>query len=165
MGRNKKPAGLVNMKTAKISKAELEERKKSEEQLKGSNDRINEVPKWLCKLGRREYIKLVNDLKSSDILTNVDVPVVAIVADAYAKMYQLNEVLKKEGLFITKLSDRGAENIVEHPATKLYKQYNAIYKQYLSELGLSPSSRAKLGALNQQAEKEQKDELLQILND
>lgn len=165
MGRNRKPAGLVNMEKAKISKAELEERKKIEQQLKGSNDRVYKAPQWLCSLGKKEYKKLVNDLKSSEILTNVDIPVVAIVADAYAKMHQLNEVLKNEGLFITKLSDRGAENIVEHPATKLYKQYNAIYKQYLAELGLSPSSRAKLGALNQQAEKEQKDELLQILND
>lgn len=165
MGRNRKPSGLVNMETAKISKAELEERKKIEQQLKGSNDRVYEVPEWLCNLGKKEYTKLVNDLKSSEILTNVDVPIIAIVADAYAKMHQLNEVLKKEGLFITKLSDRGAENIVEHPATKLYKQYNSIYKQYLAELGLSPSSRAKLGALNQQVDKEQKDELLQILND
>ena len=155
----------VSLQTGHRTKAELEERKKIEEQLKGSNDRIYEVPDWLCDLGKKEYVKLVNDLKSSEILTNVDVPVVAIVADAYAKMHQLNEVLKNEGLFKVKLSDRGSENIVEHPATKLSKQYNAIYKQYLAELGLSPSSRAKLGALNQQAEKEQKDELLQILND
>ena len=80
-------------------------------------------------------------------------------------MHQLNEVLKIEGMFITKLSDRGSENVVEHPATKLYKQYNAIYKQYLAELGLSPSSRAKLGVLNQQAREEEQDPLLKILSE
>ena len=85
--------------------------------------------------------------------------------DAIAKIHQLNEVLKIEGMFITKLSDRGSENVVEHPATKLYKQYNAIYKQYLAELGLSPSSRAKLGVLNQQAREEEQDPLLKILSE
>lgn len=164
MGRNLTPSSLVDRNISKISKEELENRRKAEESLKGSNDRIEEIPDWLCDLGKQEYIKLVNDLKSSEILTNVDIPVVAIVADAVAKMHQLNEILKIEGLFVTKLSDRGAENISEHPATKLYKQYNAIYKQYLAELGLSPSSRAKLGALNQQAKAEEQDPLLAILN-
>lgn len=164
MGRNKKPAGLVNLETAKISKEELEQRKRSEELLKGSDDRIYKSPSWLCELGKQDYMKLVNDLKNLNILTNVDITVVAIVADAQAKMHQINEVIKEEGMFITKLSDRGSENIVEHPATKLYKQYNDIYKKYLSELGLSPSSRAKLGALNQQVKEDEQDQLLKILN-
>ena len=165
MGRNRKPIALIDLDTAKISKEELENRKQAEELLKGSNDRVEVIPDWLCDLGKKEYTNLVNDLKSSDILTNVDIPIVAIVADAIAKMHQLNEVLKIEGLFITKLSDRGSENVVEHPATKLYKQYNAIYKQYLAELGLSPSSRAKLGVLNQQAREEEQDPLLKILSE
>lgn len=165
MGRNRKPIALIDLDTAKISKEELENRKQAEELLKGSNDRVEVIPDWLCDLGKKEYTNLVNDLKSSDILTNVDIPIVAIVADAIAKMHQLNEVLKIEGMFITKLSDRGSENVVEHPATKLYKQYNAIYKQYLAELGLSPSSRAKLGVLNQQAREEEQDPLLKILSE
>ncbi|MEG1141832.1 MAG: phage terminase small subunit P27 family [Clostridia bacterium] len=155
----------VALQTGHRTKEELENRKQVEELLKGSNDRVEVVPDWLCNLGKEKYTNLVNDLKSSDILTNVDIPVVAIVADAIAKMHQLNEVLKIEGMFITKLSDRGSENIVEHPATKLYKQYNAIYKQYLAELGLSPSSRAKLGVLNQQAKEEEQDPLLKILSE
>lgn len=165
MGRNRKPIALIDLDTAKISKEELENRKQAEELLKGSNDRVEVIPDWLCDLGKKEYTNLVNDLKSSDILTNVDIPIVAIVADAIAKIHQLNEVLKIEGMFITKLSDRGSENVVEHPATKLYKQYNAIYKQYLAELGLSPSSRAKLGVLNQQAREEEQDPLLKILSE
>ena len=165
MGRNRKPIALIDLDTAKISKEELENRKQAEELLKGSNDRVEVIPDWLCDLGKKEYTNLVNDLKSSDILTNVDIPIVAIVADAIAKMHQLNEVLKIEGMFITKLSDRGSENVVEHPATKLYKQYNAIYKQYLAELGLSPSSRAKLGVVNQQAREEEQDPLLKILSE
>ena len=53
---------------------------------------------------------------------------------------------------------------MEHPATKIYKQYNSIYKQYLMELGLSPSSRAKLSIINSNAEEEKEDALLAILN-
>lgn len=79
-------------------------------------------------------------------------------------MYQADMIIQKEGMFIKKISDRGAENLVEHPATKIYKQYNSIYKQYLMELGLSPSSRAKLSIINSNAEEEKEDALLAILN-
>ena len=46
----------VSLQTGHRTKAELEERKKIEEQLKGSNDRIYEVPDWLCDLGKKEYV-------------------------------------------------------------------------------------------------------------
>ena len=154
----------ITLATGHRTKEEIQQRKENEERLKGSNDRVHIAPRWLCKDGKKEYKRLVKDLKNSNILTNVDIPVVAIVADAYAKMHQLNEVLKNEGMFITKLSDRGAENIVEHPASKLYKQYNTIYKQYLAEIGLSPSSRAKLSVINTNAEDDRNDPLLAILN-
>lgn len=155
----------VDLQTGHKTKAEIQERKDAEDSIKCNNDRIREVPKWLDDIAKEEYIKLVDDLENSNILTNVDIPVVAIVADAISKMQQLNETIEKEGMYITKVSDRGSTNMAEHPACRLYRQYNTIYKQYLSELGLSPSSRAKLGVLNQKTREESEDPLLQILND
>lgn len=154
----------VELQTGHRTKAEIQDRREAENSIKCDNDRIKDVPNWLDDIAKEEYIKLVNDLENSDILTNVDIPVVAVVADAISKMQKLTEKINKEGMFITKVSDRGSENLVEHPATRLYKQYNAIYKQYLQELGLSPSSRAKLGVLNQKAQEEKEDPLIQILN-
>ncbi|MDB8790878.1 phage terminase small subunit P27 family [Romboutsia sp. 1001216sp1] len=154
----------ITLATGHRTKEEIQQRKENEERLKGSNDRVHIAPRWLCKDGMKEYRKLVKDLDSSGILTNVDIPVVAIIADAYAKMSQANSVLKEEGMFIKKTSDRGAENIVEHPAMKVYRQYNTIYKQYLAEVGLSPSSRAKLSVINTNAEDDRNDPLLAILN-
>lgn len=154
----------VDLQTGHRTKAEIQDRKEAEESIKCDNDRVRQVPKWLDDIAQEEYIKLVDDLENSNVLTNVDIPVVAIVADAISKMQQLNEKIENEGMFITRVSDRGSVNLVEHPATRLYKQYNAIYKQYLGELGLSPSSRAKLGVLNQKAQEEKQDPLLQILN-
>lgn len=154
----------IDLTTGNRTKKEIENRKLQEERLKGNSNLINTVPKWLCKEAKKEYKKIIKELKNSDILTNVDIPIVAIVADAYVKMYQADMVIQKEGMFIKKISDRGAENLVEHPATKIYKQYNSIYKQYLMELGLSPSSRAKLSIINSNVEEEKEDALLAILN-
>lgn len=156
-----KPVALA---TGHRTKEEIQQRIENEERLKGNSNKVHIAPSWLCKDGKKEYRKLVKDLDSSDILTNVDIPVVAIIADAYAKMAQANDILKSEGMFIKKTSDRGAENLVEHPAMKVYRQYNTIYKQYLAEIGLSPSSRAKLSVINANAEDEKNDPLLAILN-
>lgn len=154
----------ITLATGHRTKEEIQQRRENEERLRGSSNKVHIAPKWLCKDGMKEYRKLVKDLESSGILTNVDIPVVAIIADAYAKMSQANSVLKEEGMFIKKTSDRGAENIVEHPAMKVYRQYNTIYKQYLAEVGLSPSSRAKLSVINTNAEDDRNDPLLAILN-
>ncbi|MDB8794282.1 phage terminase small subunit P27 family [Romboutsia sp. 1001216sp1] len=154
----------ITLATGHRTKEEIQQRRENEERLRGSSNKVHIAPKWLCKDGMKEYKKLVKDLDSSGILTNVDIPVVAIIADAYAKMSQANSVLKEEGMFIKKTSDRGAENIVEHPAMKVYRQYNTIYKQYLVEVGLSPSSRAKLSVINTNAEDDRNDPLLAILN-
>lgn len=154
----------IDLTTGNRTKKEIENRKLQEERLKGNSNLIDVVPKWLCKEAKKEYKKIIKELKNSNILTNIDIPIVAIVADAYVKMYQADMVIQKEGMFIKKISDRGAENLVEHPATKIYKQYNSIYKQYLMELGLSPSSRAKLSIINSNLEEEKEDALLAILN-
>lgn len=156
-----KPVALA---TGHRTKDEVQRRIENEERLKGNSNKVHIAPSWLCKDGKKEYRKLVKDLESSDILTNVDVPVIAIIADAYAKMAQANDILKSEGMFVKKTSDRGAENLVEHPAMKVYRQYNTIYKQYLAEVGLSPSSRAKLSVINTNAEDDRNDPLLAILN-
>ncbi len=155
----------VTLATGHRTKEEIQQRKENEEQLKCSTDKVHIAPKWLCKDAKKEYKKLIAELKDSEIITNIDIPVVAIIADAYVKMAQSNNILIEEGMFIKKVSDRGSENIVEHPAMKVYRQYNTIYKQYLVEIGLSPSSRAKLSLINTNAEEDRNDQLLAILNE
>ena len=160
MAMPSKPAELLGRG---YSKEEIENRKLAEQTLQGNSDKVNIPPRWLCKDGKKEYKKLVKELENAKILTNVDIGVVATVADAYVKMAQANKIIQEEGLIITKLSDRGSESLIEHPATKIYKQYNSIYKQFLSEIGLSPASRAKLSIINVEKEKEKKNPVLQAL--
>ena len=125
------------------SKEEIDTRKYNEEKLKGESDKVHIAPKWLCKDA------------------NVDIGVVAIVADAYIKMNQANEILKKEGMLINHTNKAGAENLVKHPALEIYSKYNDIYKKYLVEIGLSPSSRAKLSMIN--IEKQEENKLKDLL--
>lgn len=150
------PSKPTELMVGHISKDELEQRKANEEALKGSSDKIHIPPKWLCKEGKKEYKRLVKELSNTNILTNVDIGVVAIVADAYIKMTQANEILIKEGMFMTYTNKAGADNLVKHPALEVYAKYNDIYKKYLVEIGLSPSSRAKLSMINTEKQEESK---------
>lgn len=143
------------------SKEQLETRKTNEEKLKGSSDKIHIVPKWLCKDAKKEYKKLIKEMSNTNVLTNIDIPVVAICADAYVKMQQANKVLLDEGILVEYTNKSGATNLNKHPALEVYGKYNDIYKKYLSEIGLSPSSRAKLSLINY--EQEQDDELDNVI--
>lgn len=143
------------------SKEQLETRRASEEKLRGSSDKIHIVPKWLCKDAKKEYKKLIKEMSNTNVLTNIDIPVVAICADAYVKMQQANKVLLDEGILVEYTNKAGATNLNKHPALEVYAKYNDIYKKYLSEIGLSPSSRAKLSLINY--EQEQDDELDSVI--
>jgi len=156
-----KPTKPTELLGRGYSKEEIETRKYNEEKLKGESDKVHIAPKWLCKDAKKEYKRLVKELENTNILTNVDIGVVAIVADAYIKMNQANEILKKEGMLINHTNKAGAENLVKHPALEIYSKYNDIYKKYLVEIGLSPSSRAKLSMIN--IEKQEENKLKDLL--
>lgn len=153
----------INLTTGHRTKEEIQQRQEAEERLKGNSNKIHIVPKWLCKDGKKEYKRLVAELENTNILTNVDIGVVAICADAYVKMNQANEIIKKEGMLIEYTNKAGATNISKHPALEVYAKYNDIYKKYLVEIGLSPSSRAKLSLINIENNNEKEDPLLKIL--
>lgn len=153
----------INLTTGHRTKEEIQQRQEAEERLKGSSNKIHIVPKWLCKDGKKEYKRLIAELENTNILTNVDIGVVAICADAYVKMNQANEIIKKEGMLIEYTNKAGATNIIKHPALEVYAKYNDIYKKYLVEIGLSPSSRAKLSLINIENNNEKEDPLLKIL--
>lgn len=156
MARHSKP---VNLSTGKIGKDEIEKRKEQEEKLKGNNDLVYEPPKHLSKKGKELYIFLVEELRESNILNNLDITMLETTVDAIIKMQDANKLIKKYGLVVEK--DDGS--LQRNPASTIYKDYNAIFNKCCMEIGLSPSARARLSVINVNAQADKEDELLNIL--
>lgn len=157
MPKSPKPVGLQNRHNTQKEKADRAAREKA---LKGSDNSVYSIPTEL-KLKREKeiYINLVNELKASGILSNLDIPILIQTVDSIIKMEDAKKSIKKYGMVQEKVDGTLSKN----PAITIYKDYQTIYYQCCLQLGLSPGSRSKLAGINVQVQKEKDDPLLTVL--
>lgn len=158
MARASKP---VDLQTSHLTKEEYESRKEQEKKLKGNDNLVYKPPKNLSKDGKKLYKFLVNELKESGILNNLDITILETCVDAILKMQECNELLEEHGLIITKADG----SLVRNPASTIYKDYNAIFNKCCMELGMSPSARSKLASINVQAKENKEDPIIKALKE
>lgn len=157
MSKAPKPVDVIS---SHLTKEEIANRKEAEAKLKGRSDLVYKIPKSLSKIEKKVYKFLIEELRASDILTNLDSEILIITTDSIIKMEECRKIINELGVVITK-SDGG---VYKNPAQAVYKEYFAIYSKCMLELPLSPSSRARLGNINLNNEKDKKDPLLNAVN-
>lgn len=149
MGRPVKP---INASTQKISKQERKEREEAEAKINGNvkKDKIKVPPKSLSKEGKKIYKELLGNLEESGIdLNNLDMHLLESTAQAIDTMRKCQAILN--------------EDILNKQANNIYFKAFSVFKQGCSELGLSPSARARLSMIQAQNKAEEDDILLRIL--
>lgn len=157
MAKASKPVELI---TKHLTKQEMEERKQAEEKLKGNDDLVYKIPKYLSSEEKKVYKFLVNELHASEILCNLDINIIEQTVSAIIKMKECKKFIDEHGIVIIK--ENG--DMIKNPACTAYKDYNAIFNKGMQELGLSPSARSRLAQLNINAKQEAEDPLLKALN-
>lgn len=134
---------------------ELERRAKNEEKLKMASDKI-EAPKWLDSVGKSTFEFIQKELMSIELVSNPDVHSMALYCSWYSQYVALTKQLKKMKLDFKKeyeeLKEMNEGNLPAGTPKELYgnplsKQMDTCSKNmrmFGSDLGLSPSARAKL---------------------
>lgn len=144
-GRNLQPVDLILAKgnKSRLSKKEIEKRRKAEERVKGRTDNIQApdyLPKNLCK----KFDDLSGQLVEMDLMDNLD-------ADSLARYviseYNYQRVMKK-------VNRLGVDNPDFYDMTLLAEKYFKMARQSASDMGLSITSRLKL-AIPKVEEKEE----------
>lgn len=161
IARPRKPASLKKGKSE--TKEQLKVRAEEEEKLQGNFDLVNEVPEYLDELAQTYYKFLTSELEISNILSNLDIPLLEQTADSLSKMRQCDDILNKEGLIIRVPDRYGNEMIKEHPAVSTKHKYLNQFRALSTQLGLSPSSRAQLAGMKVEDKEVQQDPVLQAL--
>lgn len=161
MARARKPASLKQGNSE--SKAQLELRAQEEEKLKGNTDQFRDVPEHLDDLAKEYYLFLVSELEISDILSNLDIPLLEQTSDCLSKMRQADDIINSEGIMIRATDRYGTEIVKEHPAVATKQKYLNQFRAMSQQLGLSPSSRAQLAGMKIEKKEEEEDPLLKIL--
>lgn len=164
-GRPRQPASLKKGKSE--SKEHLEERAELEAQMAGEANKVySEIPSTLDERGVEWYLFITQNLENiSNILGDLDIPLVTQTADALSRMEQANDSINKHGLMIETMDKNG--NIIpkKNPAIDIYKMYNDIFVKMSAQLGMTPSARAQLAELKMSQSNQEKDPLLKALEE
>ena len=161
MARPRKPAALK--KGNSETKEELRIRAEAEERLMGDTDLIKNTPDYLDPLAQAYYNFLVSELEISEILSNLDIPLLEQTADSLSKMRDCDKIINEEGVIITDIDRYGNEVVKENPAVGTKQKYLNQFRALSTQLGLSPASRAQLAGMQIEQAKVEDDPLLKIL--
>lgn len=136
------------------NKEQLKQMKDIEDNLKGSDNLLDEAPEYLSEIGKEYYYFIVGELKDRGILSNLDKPLIEQTADCLDKMFIADSILNEEGMFIDVINSRGEKQLKEHPAVKTKQAYLNQFRFCSGQLGMSPSARAQMAQFKIEAKEE-----------
>ncbi|MDU3549391.1 MAG: phage terminase small subunit P27 family [Clostridium sp.] len=148
-----RPCKPIETQSRHNTKEEIEARKKQEEKLKGLADKIK-PPKHLNKDQKKIFKYIVDELKASGILSNLDIYVLATCSIAISRLTEIEKQINED---ITNLWDKTLMSSKD--------KYTKDFFRCCNELSLSPQARAKIGSLALQAKEKEEDPLIKALKD
>lgn len=123
-----------------MGKEEKERRQEAEDKLKGNDDRVYQPPLGMNPIVADIYLSIVEELKHAKILNNLDIDLISITAHSIYRLGVARKNLDEYGEVIADFNGK----LTKSPWIQITKDYQAIFHSGVRELGLSPSSRAKL---------------------
>lgn len=135
---------------------ELRKRAKAEEKMKMATDKIK-PPLWLDPLGRETFEFIAKELMTVELISNPDIHTMALYADWYSQYVSLEKQLRKlqrEYKLNYAIAKQEAEaegkpfndpnELIGNPLSRQMDTASRNLRSFGSDLGLSPSARAKL---------------------
>jgi P27 family predicted phage terminase small subunit len=127
----------------RLTKKQIEERKEVEDTIKPRANKID-APEWLDDIGTSEFNRVSELLSEIKLITEADITLLAAYADAYSEYVECSNRIKKDGIMIDHVNTTGKKNKIVHPLSTKKKQLFEQIKAVATELGMTPSSRAKI---------------------
>lgn len=150
MGR---PAKNTNTKTGAIRKEETEKRAKTEEQLKGNDNKIKPNKEILNDRQMQIFEYILEELKASKLLGNLDVFILNQSAICIERLEKIDYMMNMETDFFLNAELRKSKDM-----------YMKQFFRCCNELCLSPQARAKF-AISNIPKDDKKKTLSEILGD
>ncbi|ELC8441024.1 phage terminase small subunit P27 family [Clostridium perfringens] len=145
MGRNRKSLDLQN---GNLTCTQKNDRELEEDSIITGKEQLENPPSWLRnKVAKNEWKRLVEQLKTLKIISNLDLNNLGAYCNAYSWYIETSKQLKKEPLIINYTNKANATNLIENPLIKIQMKYSDEMRKYASLLGLSIDSRLKIAAL------------------
>ena len=111
---------------------------------------IPPVPTWLSEEGQKSFVELSTLLHDMSVLTQANEVSLTLLCDAYGDYKQAKEVINTLGPTQDVTSREGHTKSIQRPEVVIANQAFVRVFQLLKEFGLTPSSRAKVNAIENQ---------------
>lgn len=159
-----RPRKNVSAIQGHVSKEEIQNRLELEKRITGDSDNII-IPKFIehDEVAVEEYLRIVEELRKVDLVTNVDTTMLGIYADCYSKYVESTMCMANEPLVIDYTNKGGETNSVPNPYIKIQQQYIQMLMKISEKYGLDPSSRSKIAHLQPSDKEEKVDPLLDLM--
>lgn len=147
-----RPSKSVKAISKNLTKEEIAIRMETEDQLRGGADKIS-PPEHLNEKQREIFKYIVEELKASAMLGNLDIYILATCSIALDRIQTIEDMINKD------------PGLIKDKDLRLSKSmYTGDFFRACNELSLSPQSRAKLGNINLKAQQKKEDPLLSVLS-
>lgn len=146
-----RPCKAINTQSRHNTKDETKIREEAEKKLRGSADKIK-PSKNLSDSQKKIFKYIVNELKDSNILSNLDIYILEMASKTIDRLQYIENKL-----------DEDIDNLYDKELMKRRKEYTQEFFRICNELSLSPQSRSKIGNLILNAQKDKQDPILSIL--
>ena len=121
MSRNRKP---LDQQAGNITKEDKDRKALEEQVVKTGAEDIGKTPAWLVDaVAKREYKRILKDLKRIEIVGNLDLSNLAGYCNAYAMYRKATQQLANEELIVKRTSAQGYEYEAENPLIVVQKKY------------------------------------------
>lgn len=142
----------VELQRKHLTKEEKEKRLEVENKLKGNSDKLK-PPTYMNKEAKKVFKWLVKETMEANTFGNVDRFILEQFSNTYTNYKEMEILFNKENDFEKRIK-----------VGRMMKQFSDQLPRLYNELGLTPSTRAKLGSLNLKKEEDEKDPVLQLLS-
>ena len=117
---------------------------------------IPPMPEFLEGKAIDEWMRVTQDLAEKQIITNVDMGIVAVYCQAYGRLHEVTEALRGQGMTVE--STRGIAQM--NPLIREEGRLRQEIAKYSSELGITPTARNKVRSVGQGKAKPTKTQVL-----
>lgn len=137
--------------TGQLSKEAKKKRIEAEDKLRGLDDKLI-PPSYLTETQIEIFRYIVEELKASKLLGNLDIYILVTCVIAIDRVQQIEQQINEDS------------NLLLNKQLLVSKdKYTRDFFRCLNELSLSPQSRAKLGNINLLEKEKDEDPLLKVL--
>lgn len=145
MSRSRKP---MEQQVGNLTKEDKERKKLEEQVVKTGAEDIGKTPSWLIdSTAKREYKRILKDLKRIEIVGNLDLSNLAGYCNAYALYRKATAQLSGEDLIVEKVSAQGVTYDAENPLIMVQKKYAEEMRKFASLCGMTIDSRLKAATM------------------